>query len=238
MQNATDNPFDIRPSTGRLRVGLQWDAPLTRLQERNTYRQSLIEFNQARRSYYQFEDGIWQLLRGQIRQLRTNQFNFELGRQAVRIAAGQIALNEDIRQLREARGLASGPTAARDTISALNDLLNAQNSLLNVWVNYEVVRRSLDLDLGTMELTAEGLWIDPGELRPETVGADPLLEDEGMLFEPAPVAVETIEPGAGEVRLADPADPADGERARLDAPLLEAVPTEPQTGSLPNPPAE
>ncbi|QDS95638.1 hypothetical protein FF011L_44360 [Roseimaritima multifibrata] len=214
--NASDNPLDLQSSTGRLRVGLQWDAPLTRLQERNTYRQSLIEFNQARRSYYQYEDGIWQLLRGQLRQLQSNQYNFELSRQAVRIAADQIGLNEDIRQLREARGLASGPTAARDTISALNDLLNAQNSLLNVWVNYEVVRRSLDLDLGTMELTGEGLWIDPGVMNRNTVGGQYYIEDEGMIIDADPINFdEELELESGMIESV--------ERIDLPAPVLQPL---------------
>lgn len=159
-----NSPLDFRASNGQLRAGLRWDAPITRLQERNTYRQSLIEFDQQRRAYYQFEDGIWSLLRGTVRQLGQNQLNFELGRQSVRIAAAQIELNEDIRQLRDARGLSSGPTAARDTITALDALLDSQNALLDIYVNYEVVRQGLFLDLGTMELTADGLWMDPGEL--------------------------------------------------------------------------
>ncbi len=161
-----NNPFNLRGDNSSLRLGLQWDAPITRLQERNTYRQSLIEYEQAKRSYYEFEDGLWQLLRGQVRQLQTNRITFEFQRQSLRIAASQIELNEDIRQLRDARGLSSGPTAARDTISALSALLNAQNSLLDVFVNYEVVRRGLNLDLGTMELSPEGLWIDPGPIEP------------------------------------------------------------------------
>lgn len=185
IQNTDSNPFKLRSDAGRLRAGLQWDAPLTRLQERNTYRQSLIEFQQARRSYYQFEDGVWQLLRGQIRQLRANQVNFELQRSAVRMAAEQISLNEDLRLLREARGLSSGPTAARDIIFALSDLLNAQNGFLNIWVNYEVVRRNLDLDMGTMELTPDGYWIDPVVIRGDTVGASSVVQgdDQGMIVE-------------------------------------------------------
>ncbi|MBB3206779.1 hypothetical protein FHS27_002591 [Rhodopirellula rubra] len=167
VQNDGNNPFALRQNTGSLRVGLQWDAPITRLQERNTYRQSLIEYEQAKRSYYGFEDGIWQLLRATIRQLQANRINFELGRQSVRIAATQLELNEDIRSFRDARGLNSGPTAARDTISALSDLLNSQNGLLNLYVNFEVVRRGLDLDLGTMELTPDGMWIDPGPIDPD-----------------------------------------------------------------------
>ncbi|QDT12527.1 hypothetical protein [Stieleria marina] len=181
VQNVGNNPLSLRGSTGRLRAGLQWDAPITRLQERNTYRQSLIEYEQAKRSYYGFEDGIWQLLRGQVRQLQSNRVNFELGRQSVRIAAAQIELNEDIRSFRDARGLSSGPTAARDTISALSDLLNSQNSLLNIFVNYEVVRRGLDFDLGTMELTPEGLWIDPGKLSTDELLALPGTTNDGLI---------------------------------------------------------
>jgi hypothetical protein len=188
VQNFGNNPLDLRTSTGRLRVGLRWDAPLTRLQERNTYRQSLIEFEQARRSYYQYEDGIWQLVRGQLRQVLTNQINFELGRQSVRIAAEQLELNEDLRALRDSRGLSSGPTAARDTISALSDLLNSQNTLLNIFVNYEVIRRSLDFDLETMQLTPDGYWIDPGAITPETLGGGNLMNASG---------VQGCGPGAG-----------------------------------------
>ncbi|WP_407652533.1 TolC family protein [Aporhodopirellula aestuarii] len=169
IQNNGNNPFALRQSNSSLRVGLQWDAPITRLQERNTYRQALIEYEQAKRSYYGYEDGIWQLLRATIRQLQANRINFELGRQSVRIAATQLELNEDIRSFRDARGLNSGPTAARDTISALSDLLNSQNGLLNLYVNFEVVRRGLDLDLGTMELTPDGMWIDPGPLDPDNL---------------------------------------------------------------------
>ena len=181
VQNNGNSPLSFRGSTHQLRVGLQWDAPITRLQERNTYRQSLIEYAQAKRNYYGFEDGIWQLLRGQIRQLQSNRINFELGRQSVRIAAAQIELNEDIRSFRDARGLSSGPTAARDTISALTDLLNSQNALLNIFVNYEVVRRGLDFDLGTMELTPEGLWLDPGQISTDQLLSLTGTTTEGML---------------------------------------------------------
>jgi outer membrane protein TolC len=216
-----NNPFDLRGSRGGMRVGLQWDAPITRLQERNTYRQSLIEFQQARRSFYQVEDSIWQVLRGQLRQLRANQINFELQRQAVRIAAEQISLNEDIRQVREVSGLPSGETAARDILFALDALLSAQNGFLNIWVNYEVVRRSLDLDLGTMELTPEGLWLDPGAIRPDTVGLprnfDPGLNlSDGMIIQDlpagglnpaAPVQIDPFMPFTDEDLGAVPASP-------------------------------
>lgn len=170
MQNATDNPLSLRGKTGRLRAGLQWDSPLTRMQERNQYRQVLIEYQQAKRTYYRFEDSVWQTLRSELRNIRYNQYNFELQRYAVRIAAQQITINEDLRQIRESLSLASGPTAARDSVSALADLLTAQNTFLGVWVFYEAQRRNLDQDLGTIRVDECNIWVDPGSITSQAYG--------------------------------------------------------------------
>jgi hypothetical protein len=162
--NLGDNPFRIRDTTGRLRVGMQWDAPMTRLAERNIYRQSQIEYQQARRTYYQFRDRVSQGLRSTLRQTRLNEINFELRRAAVLVAISQV----DLTQLRlseppqpAAPGAAVeqqfGDTTARDLVQSLSDLLNVQNDFLSVWVNYEVQRLALDHDLGIMELDAAGV---------------------------------------------------------------------------------
>ena len=173
IQNTRSNPLSLDGKTGRLRAGLQWDSPLTRMQERNQYRQVLIEYQQAKRNYYRYEDAVWQTLRGEIRNLRYNQYNFELQRYAVRIAAQQISINEDLRQIRESLSLASGPTAARDSVSALQDLLNAQNTFLGVWVFYEAQRRNLDQDLGTIQVDSENIWVDPGAITSQNLGFGP-----------------------------------------------------------------
>lgn len=190
VRNIGDNPLALRSSTGRLRMGLAWDAPITRLQERNRYRQALIEYQQAKRQYYQFEDGVWQNLRSTLRSIRQNQLSFELQRYAVRNAAQQVSINEDIRQINETLSQAAGPTAARDTVSALGDLLNSQNLLIGVWVNYEALRRNLDLDLETMQIDSEGLWIDPGPIRVDTVGGQlgPAILNYGLSKEEQAVA--------------------------------------------------
>lgn len=168
-----DDPFRFRDANGRLRVGLQYDAPLTRLAERNNYRESLINYQQARRSYMQFVDSVSFGLRNTLRTLALNEVNFELRRKAVHLAINQVELallrlNEPPRQSQGADPAAAssasfGPTAARDLVQAIADLLQAQNDYLSVWVNSEVQRMSLDLDLGTMQLDERGMWIDPGK---------------------------------------------------------------------------
>jgi len=162
--NDTDNPFDFSSLDSRLRMGVRFDAPLTRLGERNTYRQALIEYEQARRSYYVFVDSITRSLRNTLRTIDLNRVNFEERRIAVLSAIDQVVLNDQIQKLREERGQESGVTAARDVVSALSDLQSAQNDFLSVWLNYEAQRLSLDLNLGTMNLDPTGAWTDPGPI--------------------------------------------------------------------------
>ncbi|MEM6798298.1 MAG: TolC family protein, partial [Planctomycetota bacterium] len=159
--NVGDNPFRLRDTNGRLRVGLEFDGPITRLSERNVYRQSLIEYQQARRDYYQFVDSVSQGLRASLRQVRLNEINFELRREAVLVAIAQV----DLTQLRlyepprpgEEQQLSN--TTARDLVQALSDLLSVQNDFLSVWVNNKVQLWNLELDLGLMELDRSGLRI-------------------------------------------------------------------------------
>jgi hypothetical protein len=128
-----------------------------------------------------FEDSVARTLRTELRRVATNQINFELQRRAVIVAARQVMLNTLIDQ-EEQRTLTTRVTAARDAVQALSDLLNAQNQFMGFWVNYEVLRYSLDLDLGTMQLDSEGLWIDPGKFGPDYGQFDPWLwRTEGCL---------------------------------------------------------
>ena len=186
VRTDSDNPVDFRAATGRLRGGIEFDSPITRLGERNAYRETLIEFQRARRDYMRFADTINQSLRNTLRIIDLSQLNFELRRWAVRIAIEQVRqarlqLDAPPEPGRDAR-VSSNRT--RDLVSALSDLLDAQNDFLNLWVSYEVLRMLLDFELGTMQLDERGMWIDTGgisttpdalEELPETSPAGPEL---------------------------------------------------------------
>ncbi|MEM6330681.1 MAG: TolC family protein [Planctomycetota bacterium] len=156
--NVGDNPLRLRDTNGRLRVGIAFDGPITRLSERNIYRQALIEFQQARRSYYQFVDRVHQGLRASLRQVRLNEINFELRREAVLVAIAQV----DLTQIRlseppkPGEETQFGDTTARDLVQALSDLLSVQNDFLSVWVNNRVQLLNLEFDLGLMQLDQQG----------------------------------------------------------------------------------
>ena len=159
------NPFRFRGTNSRLRVGVEFDAPLTRLEERNDYRTALINYQQARRQYYAYEDNVDRALRQTLRQVRLAQINFEQRRAAVYVAANQVELKQfELLHKPAVKGAkAYGSTTARDVVDALNNLLTEQDNFLAVWVDYEVQRLNLAFDLGTMELDQNGMWIDRGE---------------------------------------------------------------------------
>jgi len=163
----TDNdPLRFDSRRGALNFGVQFDSPLNRLAERNDYREALVDYQRARRDYMLFEDRVSQSLRNTLRIARLSQVNFELRRSAVQVAIAQV----DLARLRLAEpprpGAAAqfGATTARDLVSALSDLLEAQNDFLSLQVGYDVLRLVLDFELGTMRLDPSGIWDDRGAM--------------------------------------------------------------------------
>jgi hypothetical protein len=156
---------------------LQFDAPLTRVAQRNVYRQSLIEYQQAKRNYYQYRDRVQRDVRSSLRQLKLDDLNFELRRAAVHTAITQVdlarlKLSEPARPVSASLpGTVTQPggqtqlseTLARDLVTAIIDLLNVQNDFLSVWVDHEVQQLNLDFDLGVMELDVRGVRIEHKE---------------------------------------------------------------------------
>ena len=162
-----DNIFEFDDDRSRIRFGIRFDTPITRLVERNAYRRALINYQRARRDYMLFEDRIKQSLRNTLRIITLSEINLEVRRAAVQVAIAQVdiarlKLNPPVRPNQPTR---TSPTAARDLVSALTDLLDAQNDFLNVWVANEVLRVLLDFEMGTMQLDPTGSVDRCGDLR-------------------------------------------------------------------------
>jgi hypothetical protein len=163
--NTGDNPLKFRDTAGTLKAGIEWDAPITRLRERNTYRQSLIEYEQAKRGYYNYENGQYLALKTALRNIQMQKINFEVQRKQLQVAArGVLFVRTRLQEPPGETGTRLSPTVARDLIQQLQGLQRAQDNILRVWVGYEIARGQLDLALGTMQIDAEGMWIDPGPI--------------------------------------------------------------------------
>ena len=163
--NTGDNPLKFRDTAGTLKAGIEWDAPITRLRERNTYRQSLIEYEQAKRGYYNYENGQYLALKTALRNIQMQKINFEVQRKQLQVAArGVLFVRTRLQEPPGETGTRLSPTVARDLIQQLQGLQRAQDNILRVWVGYEIARGQLDLALGTMQIDDEGMWIDPGPI--------------------------------------------------------------------------
>jgi len=161
-----NNPVSFRESRGNLQLGLEFDAPFTRLLERNNYRQSLIDYQRSRREFIQSHDSLHLGLRGLLRQIEQLRMDLEIQRRAVTIAIRRVdatsaAFYAPVRPPQPGQRPAQfGPTAAQNLLTALGALRNTQNNLMGVWLNYYAARMRLARELGTMKLDQDGRWIE------------------------------------------------------------------------------
>jgi len=165
IRTARNNPVSFRAPTGSLRMGLEFDAPFTRLLERNAYRESLIEYQRSRRDLIQSRDSLEKGLRALLRTLEQRRQQLEIQRRAVAIAMRRV--DQTQLELTQPRPLgrpgvrpAINPTTAINLLSAQSSLQNTQNNFLAAWLRYYAARMRLYRELGIMELDAAGRWIE------------------------------------------------------------------------------
>ena len=161
-----DNPTRFRHMTGTLSAQLVFDAPLTRKEERNLYREALIDYQQAKRSYIVYTDRVAYTLRSRLRQLQRLRLNLEIQRRALAISIRRVDqtledLNEPFAPPQPGQPPTQlGPTLAQNLLRALSDLRTTQDAFMSVWLSHEAARLSLAIELGTMRLDEQGRWID------------------------------------------------------------------------------
>jgi len=177
IRTARNNPVSFRAPTGSLRLGLEFDAPFTRLLERNAYRESLIEYQQSRRSFIQSRDSLHLGLRALVRQIEQLRQNLEIQRGAVKIAIRrvdqtQLLLNPPRHAPDPGTKPPINPTMAINLLSAQTSLRDTQNAFLNAWLDYYAAQMRLYRELGIMELDPQGRWIDD-----PARGASPIAPD-------------------------------------------------------------
>lgn len=188
-----NKPFDFRGDRSTFQAGVQFTAPLDQVLERNAYRQSQIDYQRARRAYMELEDEIKLDVRSEWRQLQVLKQNFETARQNLRIAAVQLdSTIETFNQpARAGQTVGGGGTQAGNQglnlINALQSVLNAQNDLIRIWVQYEQNRINIHRDMDIMQVDERGVWIDPVYQNLSTLSADsPTLSEPAHDFDPPP----------------------------------------------------
>ncbi|MBR3219499.1 MAG: TolC family protein [Thermoguttaceae bacterium] len=172
IQNEGENPVNFSGKRADMSASVEFDAPLTRLLERNSYRRALISYDQARRSYYTYVDNVKMQLRRTLREIHRNQLDLELKRESVRVAVIQVHQAQlKLSKPATSASRSVGDTSARDLVEALNTLLNSQNNFMTTWLEYQVQRMALLLQLGLFEIDERGRWIDPGKINSELLSS-------------------------------------------------------------------
>ncbi|MEO1614749.1 MAG: TolC family protein [Planctomycetota bacterium] len=196
VRTGPNNPVDFRASTSRLRLGIEFDAPLARLLERNGYREALITYQRNRRNLIQSQDQLQLGLRALLRTLQQRKLQLEIQRRAVTIALRRVDQTElslltPPPQVQPGARPQINPTTAINLLAAQSSLQNSQNSFLAAWLNYYAARIRLYREMGVMQLDPSGKWIENSfEFESDTapIGAMDSIEEL-----PPPIPFEALE---------------------------------------------
>lgn len=154
-------PFDFRGSQSDYRLGVRVTTPLDRRAQRNNFRAAQVSFQRARRNYMAAEDQVKLDVRYAHRRVEMKRRVFEINRRAVRVAARELdqAVEFAARPPRPGQDAADQSSQGVNISRALNNILEAQNEMVETWVDYESSRHALYRDTGTMQIDAQGRWV-------------------------------------------------------------------------------
>ena len=111
-----------------------------------------------------FEDNIANDVRGDVRELRTIAKLYLIQQRVVQLQYAQVDSATAVLFAPPAPGTNTdaGSSAAltQQVLNAQSTLVNAQNTLYQLWVAYLTSRMSFYLDLEQMQLDDRGVWID------------------------------------------------------------------------------
>lgn len=190
----------LRPERGAYSGGVLLDLPLERTAERNNYRRSLIQLEQAVRAVQTLEDDIKLAVRSRLRDLLAAREALHTQAKAYAVAQRRVHSTDLF--------LLAGRAAVRDVLESQNALVQAQIALTGALVDYRIAELELQRDLGVLEVNHEGLWreyVPPAE-RPTTLPA----------MSPIPASQPAAGAGAGAGAATMPALPMPTTRPALE----------------------
>ena len=146
----TDEVGDIRFDRGQYSALLSLDLPVERTRERNEYRNSLLNLEQATRDVQSLEDEIKFNVRSELRNLLVSRESIQIQAQSVVVAEKRVRSSTIF--------LEAGRTQIRDLLESQDALLAAQNSLTRAVIDYRIAELELQRDLGLLKVNEKGLW--------------------------------------------------------------------------------
>ncbi|MCH7686886.1 MAG: TolC family protein, partial [Planctomycetes bacterium] len=142
----SDRFFEFAFNDSRTQLNLSVDLPLNRQAQRNSYRQSLINYQVGLRSLTQVEDTIKFDIRNGLRTLELDKVQYEIS-----VASAALA-SERVFSTRLELALGLGSVSARDFLEAQDAYQATLSQVASGRIDYIVNRAQLALDLELMML--------------------------------------------------------------------------------------
>ena len=210
----TNNPFGFLDQAKQFSLVINAELPLVRVAERNNFRLQLINYERQRRALQFTEDALKYQLRQEIRQMEQVYQQYEIAQKNLVLTIRQKdqAFEQIIAPPASTNVNNNAATQTLSLISAQTGVINNENSLVNLWYQYQVQRLQVYRDLGTLpydEWEAFDELFPPNRTGNQPVGGN------------AAANVNANGPGAGVAPARRPGTNAPGERtpAGLGAPI-------------------
>ncbi|MDG2383837.1 MAG: hypothetical protein P8N76_19345 [Pirellulaceae bacterium] len=152
LRNEKNEPFDFDFDSSSTDLRLSLDLPLNRRLQRNTYRRTLINYQQGRRSLMELEDTIKFEIRNDLRQLERLRVQYPISVTRAALAAEQVISV----QLQLSLGIEG--VRGTDLLLALQTSRESLQSVANDRLKYLVDRAQFVLNLELMQLDSNGFW--------------------------------------------------------------------------------
>ncbi len=140
-------PLGFSGTNNTYSVGIDFDLPLERIEERNRYRREELALTSAGREAEDTRDQIVNAVREAWRNYFRAWESYRIQRNSVRLAQERV---ESTTML-----LNAGRASTRDMLEARESLIQAQNGLSRALVEYRVSRLGLARDMGILTLTSK-----------------------------------------------------------------------------------
>ncbi|MCA9120344.1 MAG: TolC family protein [Planctomycetaceae bacterium] len=145
-------PFDFTFDESLTQLTATLDLPLNRRAQRNSFRQSLINYQVALRQLMLLEDTTKLAVRNDLRALALDQEQYK-----VDVASAGLAYERVVSTQIE-RNLGIGGVTARDYLQSQDAYVSALGSVASRHINYIVDRMQLFLDTEVLNVDERGLW--------------------------------------------------------------------------------
>ncbi len=131
---------------------MEADLPLSRANERSTYRRRLVERDRAERELSRQRDRVVLEVTNRWRDLERAGGSHEIQKRSVELARERVASTELL--------FDAGRATTRDVLDAYGDLLRAQNRLAQTMVDYRIAALELERDMDILVVDENGQIIE------------------------------------------------------------------------------